>query len=962
MKKRLWSLLLVLIMVLSMIPATAYEAATPGIGFYYAQGGPNGFTEDKTMGFHTTIGDVPGPTRQAYFYFDDGNGNTIPLQAGDLVSKNTNIIKVSPNDMDSTVTNFDIVGFGQTTLDYTVGGQTYSLNVNVTLKPVGCYSTTTASTSSFLSTFDVTNTANTFYIAVNGNYNLKGVSVQGENPSMITYVIDASEKFATVTVNGTPSANAFNNYYFFTCDLEDTSGMSSGTMKHNCMIQLLNANPKLEWCWPEFSNNVPTVPQNAQWQSEMTMWPGRCDEVFLRTVTAGVAGATITNVTSSNSSVVRVEKQVDLVKIEAVGLGTADIIYTDGNNNTYTMPVVVDLPQVAAYTSKTPSGNTLITDGFTVNAIGDEFYVIARNGYTFDYVNLVGDLNDCATVTLDSTKTIATVKIVSKPISFKTGQFIIEHSASTPQGWHDDGTLWMQLINGMPHIEYIYVDDTRYEEYDCLDPSKPDTVFEGWINFYPITSGPSVVSLADIKSTDESVVKISSANDPQNPDKVSIEIVGWGSAQIVYTDANGKEYALDVIVDFDNLCEGLFTDDNFKVEHLILADHAVTNEENVIYLMSRYNWKISNVELLNDAKNYATVKVINNQCIEITLSDKINDYIAYGDTDYFELEFDEIGDHETFRSWAGFSITNKICDHPSTELVGSKAPTCTVNGNTGAVVCKQCERVVVADNVIAATGHSYVDGKCKDCGDKPVVADKVDKVDTTKPVQEVTPVIEQEALETTTKEITSIVDAILADKVTDEVKKAVSEETIKEIKKELEAGKQIKTEVVAAPIEEKDIDEEVVKEIKAELGESGKVAQFLDLSVLIKSVAVDGSEKELGTLNVLSEKIKFTIMVPEDLVKEGREFYIIRVHDGEADKLDLTKNSDGTYSFETDRFSSYALAYDEVDTSATQDSTDTQDATAPKTGDNTNVAGYMLLLAVAFIALAFAKRNGLVLK
>ena len=146
MKKRFWSMLLVLIMMITMIPATAYEAASPGIGFYYATNSPNGFVENTNMGYLTQIGDNPGPVRRGFFYFEDAGGVKTRIQAKDLVSRDTNIIEVAQNQTNGDVTDFTIKGFGQTTLDYKVGGQTYSLNVNIGLPPIGCSSTTSLTT------------------------------------------------------------------------------------------------------------------------------------------------------------------------------------------------------------------------------------------------------------------------------------------------------------------------------------------------------------------------------------------------------------------------------------------------------------------------------------------------------------------------------------------------------------------------------------------------------------------------------------------------------------------------------------------------------------------------------------------------------------------------------------------------------------------------------------------------
>ena len=56
--------------------------------------------------------------------------------------------------------------------------------------------------------------------------------------------------------------------------------------------------------------------------------------------------------------------------------------------------------------------------------------------------------------------------------------------------------------------------------------------------------------------------------------------------------------------------------------------------------------------------------------------------------------------------------------HEETEVVGAKDPTCTEEGYTGDLVCKHCGKVVAAGETIPATGHSYEDGVCTDCGAK----------------------------------------------------------------------------------------------------------------------------------------------------------------------------------------------------------------------------------------------------
>ena len=222
--------------------------------------------------------------------------------------------------------------------------------------------------------------------------------------------------------------------------------------------------------------------------------------------------------------------------------------------------------------------------------------------------------------------------------------------------------------------------------------------------------------------------------------------------------------------------------------------------------------------------------------------------------------------------------------------------------------------------------HSYVDGVCKFCKDK---------------VEAVTPVVEKEAVETATKEVETVVKDIVAGKETD----AVDEKTAEAIKN-VPQGNEIVTEVVAEVVTEEEVKKEAAADVKAideTVGEDGEVAQYLDLSVVIKSIAPDGEVNTLGTLNKLSKPIPITLVIPEDLQVAGRTFYVIRVHDGKVDKLPLTKNADGSYTFTTDRFSTYALAYEDG---------------APNTGDNSAVMMYVVMAVAAMaVVVVLKKRN-----
>ena len=101
--------------------------------------------------------------------------------------------------------------------------------------------------------------------------------------------------------------------------------------------------------------------------------------------------------------------------------------------------------------------------------------------------------------------------------------------------------------------------------------------------------------------------------------------------------------------------------------------------------------------------------------------------------------------------------------------------------------------------------------------------------------------------------------------------------------------------------------------------------------------------KELGTIDKLDKKITITVAIPENLKAANRAYHVLRNHDGVVEVLDTKTNADGTISFTTDQFSTYALAYTEK---------------APNTGDNSAVMTYAVLAVAAMaVVVVLNKRN-----
>lgn len=150
--------------------------------------------------------------------------------------------------------------------------------------------------------------------------------------------------------------------------------------------------------------------------------------------------------------------------------------------------------------------------------------------------------------------------------------------------------------------------------------------------------------------------------------------------------------------------------------------------------------------------------------------------------------------------------------------------------------------------------------------------------------------------------------------------------------------------------------EDVLTKIKAAAEENKTtIATYFDIVLNVK----DGdSDEVLGTLDELTNKIKFVIALPEDIASlaDGyvRKYYIVRYHDGKAEILDAS--SDGkVVTFESDKFSSYALAYTD-----TKNTTPTEEEN-PKTGDNiiiSVIAGAISITGLAFcLKKKYSKNN-----
>lgn len=216
------------------------------------------------------------------------------------------------------------------------------------------------------------------------------------------------------------------------------------------------------------------------------------------------------------------------------------------------------------------------------------------------------------------------------------------------------------------------------------------------------------------------------------------------------------------------------------------------------------------------------------------------------------------------------------------------------------------------------------------------------------------------------------------DETPEELKEKVLDETDKE---RIENGESAKVFLRVTDIsgEVSGNDKKLVEQAKGK----ATLGMYIDIS-LYKQIGTDAATKVTNTAGTVT----ITIKVPERLLNTNhaitRTYQIVRIHNGQPEIINCIYNSkEGTISFETDAFSTYALVYQDVatgtnvnpntnedgnanntgNTNNTNNNTSAIRTTSPKTGDNSNLlALWMVLLAISGIGAGYFVRENSVMK
>ena len=262
-------------------------------------------------------------------------------------------------------------------------------------------------------------------------------------------------------------------------------------------------------------------------------------------------------------------------------------------------------------------------------------------------------------------------------------------------------------------------------------------------------------------------------------------------------------------------------------------------------------------------------------------------------------------------------VTNIKAGYNNPEYVGKVSTTI-----TGGTYSSSVAKYVPSEYVENKVNNEYIVAKKEVKVDTPTI-------DTTKPVEEVTIGV---------KEDKNLNDAL--------------KEALKDSKIDVsDISAIILVEITNQ--KESEVPTEATNSINNLAKENGKIKllSFFDITLAVKN---NVTGEALGTLTELNNKIQFNMALPENLTKveEGytRKYYIVRYHDGKSEMIPATVDGN-VITFESDKFSTYALAYEDTKNSNIEN---------PPTSDTimtSVVLGTISIAGIVLVTRSMAKRK-----
>jgi len=795
-----------------------------------------------------------GYTQDIYPYFMLAGNKTL-VNAGSLSSSDENIVKIYAHPEHAGVVILEGVDFGNAQIVYEhTDGKIYTFDVEVGLPEYGYYSAPVATQGNYLTSFTVTDTgANKIYL-VGLSGEIQQAQLNGGLDQIANAQISTDKKYVEITITGTPENRWYDTGVWVIDD------MGNGNM-HGASIELINHKSALMLRYPDFSGNGPAENTDFSLVADFYLNKGQNEPAYFYFVSQGQeTKLALSDLKSSDEQIftVAVYEGSDAIVLESVNCGTAQLQYTVGGV-TYNLPVTVRLPEIGCYTSQIVDESDFVKE-YTVTETANQLYILPRDGQKIMAVNLLGDLNNIAKADIAPDNSYAILTVDGNPDGQNYDyKVILQESDGRQEAFGNNITLY----NGKPYIGLCWPDENTASGHGELNRFLDTAVGYGtdvWV-YLAEGSTETMLGYADLKSSDESIIKIT---DPgYNNGMVKLETVGWGTATVSYT-SNGKTYSIDIVSDiqaFGYYSEKAMTRDNW------IRSFTVTDDKDTFYFMAANGITFDQLMPTQDLQDIAAINLSADKTwVEIKVTGEPQEIGDYG----LEFKFSHVGGEQG----EGRDILDFIKDL-RTKVEVENLPVVDPNQTVTQVT-------VGVDQTVSA-----------------------------------------EALEDTAKDIVDAVEngknpaeLPIPAAVADSIKEALENEDELKITTTVYIDSLKKEEIQ---------DQEVVKDIEAiekyVSVYNGLVAQYLDLGVIMTTY-VNGAMAASGEVEELASPVKFVVALPES-IKEAledapagyeRQVYVICVHNGIVKEIPATRNADGTVTFEASEFSTYALAYKDTKT------------------------------------------------
>lgn len=611
MKKRLWSFIMAMVMVLTMVPvqakATEAQASGPKLMISWTDWNNDVPSYNENNGTQDYLNIGKGIENDCYFVLVDGNSKKL-LKASDLVSSDTDILEVYAHEKYPEVTIIDGKMCGQVTLSYNYTDSTgnsvvCSLPVDVILPGVGFYTQPILDEQYYIRDFSLTETDNTIYM-ISRDGNIVSVERDGGEPADITTEISADKSYVKVTVNDIPRQDY---WYGLRVYMQNEYG---GQYQNFATVNIHDNRPMLAYRWIDYEGDSAVENKNYRLEKSLTGTPGYMSGVFFYFVENGVeTNLTFDQLRVENANVAKLVQQQEnplATDIEHLAFGNTKISYTNpSNGKVYSVDLSVDIPSTGFYSSTTASQSTFLTQ-FTVKPGQDTIYLVQNDQSVIKGIELRHGFADFATATISADGKYAEIKI--------NGEFVDGSGYDvqvTIEDMHNNtyrNGASLRLFDGRPDLKARWAGiDQNGMPFESLDNWLQSGV-EIWINqnepmyFYFVNNGTEKkVSLSELSSSDEDVLRVTTYS---GSDAIILEPQSVGTAQINYA-SDGVVYTFDVEVTLPAL--GTYKAPEATVGNY-LPEMTITEDNNVFYVVPRRGEFIHQFDLM-ELEDIASVEL-----------------------------------------------------------------------------------------------------------------------------------------------------------------------------------------------------------------------------------------------------------------------------------------------------------------------------------------------------------------